>query len=93
MRKNNMRKNIAITMLSVLGIAVWLLGSGNVKASDLDRDPMEGGRMSPMESTQEYVGEDLLRSGSNDYISVTGVKGGIDVSKWQGNIEVWIKEY
>lgn len=82
-----MRKNIAITMLSVLGIAVWLLGSGNVKASDLDRDPMEGGRMSPMESTQEYVGEDLLRSGSNDYISVTGVKGGIDVSKWQGNID------
>lgn len=57
-----------------------------IKAAEIDRDPMENGRMSPMEEEQEDFSS-LLRSGSNDYVAVTGVKNGVDVSKWQGNID------
>ena len=58
----------------------------SVYAAEQDRDPMENGSMSPME-VQEDNDSQLLRSGSNDYVSVTGVKNGIDVSKWQKDID------
>ena len=70
-----MKKYRAVGMFIFMLLLVCEIATKKVYATNEDRDPMEGGRMSPMEATQEYAGDDLLRSGSNDYISVTGVKG------------------
>lgn len=85
----NKRKKVLVCFLITLIMGMFIVNYSQIntiKAAEIDRDPMENGRMSPMEEEQEDFSS-LLRSGSNDYVAVTGVKNGVDVSKWQGNID------
>ncbi len=59
-----------------------------LQAAEYDRDPMQDGCMTQTDGAN--INEDypeLLRMGSNSFTTVTSVKNGIDVSKFQGNID------
>ena len=88
MRRDLFVKRERLIEIGTLVLVLWLLVGGNCMAAEADRDPMEDGRMSPMETTEEYEESGLLGVGSNNaYSSVTAIRRGIDVSKYQGNID------
>ena len=70
----------------------WLNVKGSIIKQDLDNDPMKDGCMTYAEddgTSLEMVTLDnaIYLSGSNDFGSVTDAKMGIDVSKYQKDID------
>ena len=92
LKKKILQCSITFLFMCVLTIGCWLNVKENISKEVLDNDPMKDGCMTYAEddgTSLEMVTLDnaIYLSGSNDFGSVTDAKMGIDVSKYQKDID------